>query len=80
MYRSDYEALVSNPIWKEIVDTLNEVVEGLKKDGMEYDPEAQKVAIARAQGRYKMAEFVLALPEDILREINERDKEENRNA
>ena len=72
MYKSDYEALISNPVWKEIVNTLNETKVGLQSDINDLDPIIEPTALARQQGRLKMAEFVLLLPEDILREINEK--------
>lgn len=78
MHKSDYEALISNPVWQEIVSTIEEVREGLKGDIMSYDPITQCGKIADVQGRYKMAEFVLALPADILREINEKTKLEEK--
>ena len=75
MYKSDYEAFVSNPIWHEILDTLKDTKEGLIEDMKELDPFAEATNLARQQGRLKMLEFVLLLPEDILREINEKVKE-----
>ena len=75
MYKSDYEAFISSPIWHEIVDTLKETKEGLIEDMKELDPFAEATNLARQQGRLKMLEFVLLLPEDILREINEKAKE-----
>ena len=71
MYKSDYDAFISNPIWKEIVTTLRETKEGLIEDLKEMDPFADATNLARQQGRLKMLEFVLALPDDILREIEE---------
>jgi hypothetical protein len=71
MYKSDYEQMISNPVWKEIVTTLQEVMRGLQDDVMSLDPLENSSEMAQKQGRYKMAEFVLALPEDILREIEE---------
>ncbi len=76
MYKSDYEAFISNPIWKEIVTTLKETREGLIEDLKEMDPFADATNLARQQGRLKMLEFVLTeMVEDILREINERARE-----
>lgn len=72
MYKSDYDSLVSNPVQKEIVTTIQEVILGLYKDIRDLDPHIEPTALARQQGRLAMAEFVLSLPEDILREINEK--------
>ncbi|OQB06124.1 MAG: hypothetical protein BWY21_01953 [Parcubacteria group bacterium ADurb.Bin216] len=71
MYRSEYDSFVTSPIWHEIVDTLKETKEGLLNDVAELDPFADATKLARQQGRLKMLEFVLALPDDILREIEE---------
>ena len=71
MYRSEYDSFVTSPIWHEIVNTLKETREGLISDIAELDPFAEATQLARQQGRLKMLEFVLALPDDILREINE---------
>jgi hypothetical protein len=72
MYKSDYEALVSNPVWKEIVGTLEEIMKGLATyDLVNLDPQEEGTKLARQQGRYKMAEFVIAQPEAILLEIEE---------
>lgn len=71
MYRSEYDSFVTSPIWHEIVTTLKETREGLLSDIAELDPFAEATQLARQQGRLKMLEFVLALPDDILREINE---------
>lgn len=71
MYRSEYDSFVTSPIWHEIVSTLKETREGLLSDIAELDPFAEATQLARQQGRLKMLEFVLALPDDILREINE---------
>lgn len=71
MYRSEYDSFVTSPIWHEIVITLKETREGLLSDIAELDPFAEATQLARQQGRLKMLEFVLALPDDILREINE---------
>jgi hypothetical protein len=72
VYKSDYDAFISSPIWKEIVDTLKETIVGLTSDISDLDPKEEMTALARQQGRKKMAEFVLEMPEDILREINEK--------
>lgn len=72
MYKSDYEAFISSPIWKEIVETLKETKLGLLEDLASLDPFSQTTDIARKQGRLKMLEFLLLMPEDILREINEK--------
>ena len=71
MYRSEYDSFVTSPIWHEVVSTLKETREGLISDIAELDPFAEATQLARQQGRLKMLEFVLALPDDILREINE---------
>lgn len=71
MYRSEYDSFVTSPIWHEIVITLKETREGLLSDIAELDPFAEATQLARQQGRLKMLEFVLALPDDILREIEE---------
>lgn len=71
MYKSEYDSFISSPIWHEVVSTLKETKEGLLSDIAELDPFAEATNLARQQGRLKMLEFVLALPEDILREINE---------
>lgn len=71
MYRSEYDSFVTSPIWHEIVITLKETREGLLSDIAELDPFAEATQLARQQGRLKMLEFVLAIPDDILREINE---------
>jgi|GEM_PF-2178279 hypothetical protein len=72
MYKSDYESFINNPIWKEMKETLEEVKIGLFEDLKELDPHLEVSGLARQQGRLKMLEFVLLLPEDILREINEK--------
>jgi hypothetical protein len=81
MYKSDYDAFVSNPVWKEIVSDIKETIVGLYSDIRELDPHMEPTALARQQGRLAMAEFMLALPDDILREINtkleEKTEEEN---
>lgn len=74
VYKSDYEALVSNPIWKEIVATLEEVMEGLISDLSELDPKEEMTNLARQQGRKAMVEFVLGLPSRILEEIEAEQK------
>ena len=75
MYKSDYDAFVSSPIWHEIVSTLKDTREGLIEDIKELDPFAEATNLARQQGRLKMLEFFLnELIEDILREINENSK------
>ncbi len=74
MYRSDYESFTSNPVWKEMVETLTEVKAGLNKDLAEYDPITQTTQLARAQGRLALIDFVMELPEDILREIKENEE------
>lgn len=75
MYKSDYDAFVSSPIWHEIVATLKDTREGLIEDIKELDPFAEATNLARQQGRLKMLEFFLnELIEDILREINENSK------
>lgn len=71
MYKSEYDSFITSPIWHEIVDTLKETRDGLLNDIIEIDPFADATRLARQQGRLKMLEFVLALPDDILREINE---------
>lgn len=72
MYKSDYEAFVSNPVWKEIVTTIKETMVGLYEDLRSLDPHMEPTALAKQQGRLAMAEFMLELPDDILREINEK--------
>ncbi|OQB09793.1 MAG: hypothetical protein BWY21_00644 [Parcubacteria group bacterium ADurb.Bin216] len=72
MYKSDYESFISNPIWKEMKGTLEEIRVGLFEDLKDLDPHLDGSSLARQQGRLKMLEFVLLLPEDILREINEK--------
>jgi hypothetical protein len=74
MYRSDYEALVSNPVWKEMVETLNESAKGLYADLRELDPHLEPSSISKQQGRLLMLEFVLGLPSIILAEIEENNK------
>lgn len=71
MHKSDYLALRDNAVWKKIVSTLNEVKIGLNSDLAEYDPITQTTKLARAQGRLAMVDFLIELPEDILREIEE---------
>jgi hypothetical protein len=72
MYKSDYEQLINNDVWKEIVATLQEVMQGIKSDDLvNLDPQEEGTKLARQQGRYKMAEFVIAQPEAILLEIEE---------
>jgi hypothetical protein len=71
VYRSEYESFVKSAIWHEITTTLKETREGLLSDIAELDPFSEATNLARQQGRLKMLEFVLALPEDILREIEE---------
>jgi hypothetical protein len=70
MYKSEYDSFISSPIWHEIVETLKEVKAGLLEDLQSLDPFAQTTELARQQGRLKMLEFMLLMPEDILREIN----------
>jgi hypothetical protein len=81
MYKSDYDQFVTSPIWHEVKATLDEVKVGLLADLSDLDPKEEMTSIARQQGRLKMVEFVLALPEDILREINEKleEKTEDKN-
>lgn len=69
MYKSDYEAFISNPIWKEMVETLNELKGGLISDLSELDPKEEMTSLARQQGRKAMVEYVLGLPSMILEEI-----------
>jgi hypothetical protein len=71
MYKSEYEAFISSPIWKEILATLKETEAGLLEDLKELDPNVEATSIARQQGRIKMLNFVISMPEDILREIEE---------
>jgi hypothetical protein len=71
MYFSDYESFVKSPVWKEIVETLTEVKEGIYEDFKKFDPNGEATNIARHQGRLLMIDFILALPYDIKREIEE---------
>ena len=72
MYKSEYDQFVSNPIWKEIVSTLEETKVGLYSDIAHLDPIAEATELARKQGRLYMLEFVQTeLLADILREIIE---------
>ena len=71
MYLSDYESLVDNAMWVEIVRTLEEVKVGLLEDLKELDPSTEATALARQQGRLKMVEFVLSMPEDIKHEMEQ---------
>ena len=81
MYKSEYDAFISSPIWKEMAITLKETITGLLSDLAELDPKEETTALARQQGRLKMLEFLLLMPEDILREINEKleEKREDNN-
>jgi len=81
MYHSDYENFISNPMWKEIVITIKETLRGLHDDIAEMAPYGEDaIKLARQQGRIKMAEFILMLPEDMLREIEEdKQREERKN-
>ena len=72
MYKSEFDAFIESPIWKEVVSTLKETMLGLYQDIRDLDPHMEPTALARQQGRLAMAEFVLSIPEDILREINEK--------
>jgi len=77
MYKSAVEDLQKNPAWQEIVSTLKEVQAGLIFDLQDMDPFGDGATkIARQQGRLKMLEFVLSIPDDILREIEEDNKRE----
>lgn len=78
MHRSEVEALESNAIWREIVDTLKEVKLGLFEDLANLDPISEAVEMARKQGRLYMIGFVLAQPEAILQEIDTAQKEERK--
>ena len=80
MHKSDVENLLKNPIWQEIVITLKETMLAIvAKDFANVSPFGEgAIDLARQQGRYKMAEFVLLLPEDILREIELEEKREER--
>jgi len=75
IYRHDVEELLKNPAWLEIKQTIEETMVGLRDDMLELDPHAQPTQLSRQQGRYKMAEFVLMLPQDILLEIEQGEKE-----
>ena len=79
IYRHDVEELLKNPAWLEIKQTIEETMVGLRDDMLELDPHKQPTELARQQGRYKMAEFLLMLPQDILLEI-EQGEEEDKNA
>ena len=76
MYKSDYEVLINNTVWKEIVSTLEEVSRSLVEDLKNIDPVASAGLMARQQGRLLMAEFILSIPADILREIEEKQERE----
>ena len=78
MYRSDYEALLKNSVWQEIVMTLEEVSLGLADDLKNIDPVKDPGLLARQQGRLLMAEYVLSMPVDMLREIEETANKEER--
>jgi hypothetical protein len=69
MYKSDYEQLVSNPIWREIEDTVKEVKAGLLEDLANMDPITEVIDMARKQGRLKMLDWLMAQPLAILEEI-----------
>jgi hypothetical protein len=70
-YEHDVNNLVENPAWKEVVDTLQETRRGLIDDLCELDPLTEGGKIARQQGRLKMLEFVLALPDSFIEELRE---------
>ena len=72
MYKSDYESLVSNPVWKELLATCDEVVRGIYVDLGALDPITEATDIARKQGRLTMVAWFLAQPKEILREIEEK--------
>ena len=78
MYKSAVEDLQKNQAWQEIVNTLNEVKVGIIFDLQDIDPVDNACTIARQQGRLKMLEFVLSIPEDILREIEAANNEERK--
>jgi len=78
MYKSDFEALRDNAVWKEIVSTLEEVQAGLIMELKDIDPFTDPGILARKQGRLKMIEFVLKQPEAILMEIEETANKEER--
>lgn len=75
MYRHDYESLIRNSVWKEIVSTLEEVKQGLQEDCAELLPHGEEaVKLARQQGRLKMVDFLLQMPVAILQEIEEEER------
>jgi len=71
MHRSDYENLVSNPVWKEILSTCDDVVKGIYVDLGAMNPITEAMEMARKQGRLTMVAWFLAQPKEILREIEE---------
>jgi hypothetical protein len=71
MYKSEYEVFINNSIWKEVVSTLEEVSRSLVEDLKNIDPVLNAGLMAKQQGRLLMAEFILSIPADILREIEE---------
>ncbi len=82
MHQHDFDSFVENLIWKEIVITLKEVIAGLHEDISSLLPFGEEaVRLAQQQGRLKMAEYVLQLPADMLREIKDnKNREEKKDA
>jgi hypothetical protein len=74
MYLSDVDALLSNPVWKEIIETIKETKQGLIDDLKDLDPVKEPTLLARQQGRMMAFDFIMSLPEDFRQEIESENK------
>ena len=74
MYLSDVDALLSNPVWKEIIETIKETKQGLIDDLKDLDPVKEPTLLARQQGRMRAFDFRMSLPEDFRQEIESENK------
>ena len=74
MYLSDVDALLSNPVWKEIIETIKETKQGLIDDLKDLDPVKEPTLLARQQGRMRAFDFIMRLPEDFRQEIESENK------
>lgn len=69
MHKHDVDNLLANPAWQEIADILTETRRGLVEDLCELDPVGEGGKIARQQGRLKMVDFMLSLPDSFIEEM-----------
>jgi hypothetical protein len=69
IHKSEYDSFISNPAWKEIVETISGSMQLIDNDLRTIDPLTDGTALARQQGRYAMASEILRMPEGILEEI-----------